>query len=290
MTEAEWLTRPAVWHLVGRTSDRKLRLFACACARLLIEAVTKREGMPHLWRWVSSTEVERLVAVVALGEALSDGIAVVEELNAARADPTQVPRNLHHSVCDPREYANKAAYGTLNEIAFDAAGGAMGCVHLGFGELNDKEPFGTGPAFDFDVDSPLLRDIFGNPFRPVTFSPAWRTDTAVVTRPADVRVPRLLRDADSGRRASGRRAATATTSSTTAATTRHARPRVLGGRSGAREGVTVPFALSICSISVTTNAGTSPGVRFVITLPAPHFLRSTEVPLAVAPRVTSEPL
>jgi hypothetical protein len=25
----------------------------------------------------------------------------------------------------------------------------------------------------------LLRDIFGNPFRPVTFSPAWRTGTAV---------------------------------------------------------------------------------------------------------------
>jgi hypothetical protein len=25
----------------------------------------------------------------------------------------------------------------------------------------------------------LLRDIFGNPFRPVTFLPAWRTDTAV---------------------------------------------------------------------------------------------------------------
>ena len=26
---------------------------------------------------------------------------------------------------------------------------------------------------------PLLRDIFGNPFRPVAFSPEWRTDTAV---------------------------------------------------------------------------------------------------------------
>ena len=25
----------------------------------------------------------------------------------------------------------------------------------------------------------LLRDIFGNPFRPVTFAPVWRTDTAV---------------------------------------------------------------------------------------------------------------
>src|SRR5205823_12081645 len=27
--------------------------------------------------------------------------------------------------------------------------------------------------------SDLLRDIFGNPFRPVAFSPSWRTDTAV---------------------------------------------------------------------------------------------------------------
>ena len=26
---------------------------------------------------------------------------------------------------------------------------------------------------------PLIRDIFGNPFRPVAFDPAWRTSTAV---------------------------------------------------------------------------------------------------------------
>ena len=26
----------------------------------------------------------------------------------------------------------------------------------------------------------LVRDIFGNPFRPVAFSPQWRTDTAVL--------------------------------------------------------------------------------------------------------------
>ena len=25
----------------------------------------------------------------------------------------------------------------------------------------------------------FFRDIFGNPFRPITFSPSWRTDTAV---------------------------------------------------------------------------------------------------------------
>ena len=26
---------------------------------------------------------------------------------------------------------------------------------------------------------PIIRDVFGNPFRPVAFDPAWRTDTAV---------------------------------------------------------------------------------------------------------------
>ena len=29
------------------------------------------------------------------------------------------------------------------------------------------------------VKQRLIRDIFGNPFLPVTFSPAWRTDTAI---------------------------------------------------------------------------------------------------------------
>jgi hypothetical protein len=32
---------------------------------------------------------------------------------------------------------------------------------------------------EFAAKGQLLRDIFGNPFRPVAFSPEWRTDTAV---------------------------------------------------------------------------------------------------------------
>jgi hypothetical protein len=37
---------------------------------------------------------------------------------------------------------------------------------------------GQGVGFRPDL-AELVRDIFGNPFRPVTFSPSWRTDTAV---------------------------------------------------------------------------------------------------------------
>jgi hypothetical protein len=38
---------------------------------------------------------------------------------------------------------------------------------------------GLAPEEEFAAQADLLREIFGNPFRPVTFSPQWRTDTAV---------------------------------------------------------------------------------------------------------------
>ncbi|HEY1192447.1 MAG TPA: hypothetical protein VGE74_32790 [Gemmata sp.] len=38
---------------------------------------------------------------------------------------------------------------------------------------------GPGPEAEELAQTELLRDIFGNPFRPVTFLPEWRTGTAV---------------------------------------------------------------------------------------------------------------
>ena len=37
----------------------------------------------------------------------------------------------------------------------------------------------TARQAEYGVQVALIRDIFGNPFRPVTFDPAWRTSTAV---------------------------------------------------------------------------------------------------------------
>jgi hypothetical protein len=45
-------------------------------------------------------------------------------------------------------------------------------------EAREERYFG-GLAFGDRTLAVLLRDIFGNPFRPVTFSPSWRTDTAL---------------------------------------------------------------------------------------------------------------
>jgi hypothetical protein len=48
-------------------------------------------------------------------------------------------------------------------------------------EVDDNNPTYTGPVYRAEsaAHCDIIRDVFGNPFRPVVFSPAWRTDTAV---------------------------------------------------------------------------------------------------------------
>jgi len=71
MTEAEWLvcTGPMLDFVRGKASERKLRLFACACCRRVWN---------HLW----SGSVGQNATLAA--ERYADGMASVEELDACR--------------------------------------------------------------------------------------------------------------------------------------------------------------------------------------------------------------
>jgi len=78
MTEAEWLVcsepRPILDYLQGTASDRKLRLFGCACCRRIWhlledqrsrQAVELRSGSRMVWRMI-----ERAIGPVLLLKAL----------------------------------------------------------------------------------------------------------------------------------------------------------------------------------------------------------------------------
>jgi hypothetical protein len=154
MTDDEWLTsanwRAMVKFIQGKASDRKLRLFVCACCR-------------RIWDLLPDDANRDLVAAV---EDCPTGSFHDPELNAAIVASTQVERKC----------ADNWAYLAIKNLgrtyyklrALDGLGAAaMVAVNSG-----DK-------AAELSAQTELFRDIFGNPFRPVAFDPRWRTPEAV---------------------------------------------------------------------------------------------------------------
>lgn len=147
-------------HFRDRFSSRKMRLLGCACCFSIWE---------HL--------EDECRAAVWVAERYADGAADDTERWAARAvaDHAVADRAMHSAECDAAiSLTDTNAFSAAVDASLQAAGG--GYVFGAPGrDVNDEKQLLTERA----VQATLLRDIFGNPFRPVTFSPEWRTDTAI---------------------------------------------------------------------------------------------------------------
>jgi hypothetical protein len=163
MTEADWLgARPddMINHLAGldpRPSRRKTRLCMVAFCRAI---------------WHIMTD-ERCRRGVEVAERFADDPGVETDLKAAtKGLPTKRPDYAALYKTAPQEAARSCT--SRNEKFLLAA-----LVQVrAFTELawqNGSETASEPVTFQAE----MIRDIFGNPFRPVTFSPSWRTDTAL---------------------------------------------------------------------------------------------------------------
>src|SRR5205085_9131094 len=153
MTEAEWLggtdCRAMLRSLRGRASDRKLRLFACACwqrLRHLLQA-------GHL-RWF-----------LGLLEAHADGVVPRQELRAAR-QATWVavgPLAPGRPTAETRERlaARRLVLWGAHE---QARTGAVQAGRTARGVAARIGNWAVAAETKFQCD--LLRELFGNPFRP----------------------------------------------------------------------------------------------------------------------------
>lgn len=183
-TEEVWAACPAAdflfFHienarLEGRRAlnERKLRLFGCACCRLL---------------WPNLTHPSSRAAVEA-AERYADGANTEDELIAAgEAAEGILPKGrivVPHAE-DPRraEYLRLAPAWAAGSVVRSEGDGWPYSTHVNdiiekVMEATEYEPFTLNREVTEAALCAFLRDIFGNPFRPAVFSPSWRTDTAV---------------------------------------------------------------------------------------------------------------
>jgi hypothetical protein len=152
MTEAEWLTAtdptPMLEFLQKKTSNRKLRLFNCHCCRQLSGKIRE----------------ERNIAVLEAAEAYAEGIITSEEMESKGArwfdfdQPFPLAgtwqRALHLTTHVDSEIRSRL-------IAATAARSSD----------NQKKEEAKQVGF--------IKDIFGNPFHPITLSPSWLTSTVL---------------------------------------------------------------------------------------------------------------
>jgi hypothetical protein len=208
MTEADWLagTDPAAllaW-VSGRASERKLRLFACACCRALgphltgalgIQAVEVAEAFAdgHAAAWELGRAHWRSTSPVSAAAALPDAARAAEQasrLALARLAGVRAAGKAATAEAAVWQAAESAAWWTRASGAGAAAVRAVRRHALRRARREVEEEMRRAEcrarASDLRRQCGLLRDLFGNPFRRGTFDPGRLADGGRVAQLARV--------------------------------------------------------------------------------------------------------
>jgi hypothetical protein len=160
MFEARWVNcedpEEMLRYLLGKTGDRKFRLFACACVR-------------RVWRLLRD---ERSRSAVHMAERYADRPGGLTQLLSARREARLAEQYFHGLArhgegadYEMARWAARAAEATVEDTGWDVAcNAAWSAAHAVQGQA----------AGERVAQCYLLRDAFGNPFCPESFAPAWR--------------------------------------------------------------------------------------------------------------------
>jgi hypothetical protein len=167
MTEADWLacTDPAAMldFLEGRLSERKLRLFACACCR-------------RIWPLLTSPDSRHAIEV---SERFADGRAPQLDLAgalifAARSQGGQAGQAAYLAASRKPLITTREASAAAIEAAAEAATAEAHATAANRDAWAAVDAaLGRARAAEAEQQAALLRDLLGNPFRPVVVEPSW---------------------------------------------------------------------------------------------------------------------
>lgn len=173
MTETEWLAcqnpiAPVVF-VAPTANPRKMRLYFCACCARVLAATPQSRRLFRGYYAGSFEQLERALGVV---EQFAEGLVSADALARARADARDalyVPPSI--------DYGGETDL--WREVSAVEAAAADKPVPETVVAARLRATEGQVPRAEHDRwQAAVLRDIVGNPFRPVEFDPMWRTDTA----------------------------------------------------------------------------------------------------------------
>jgi hypothetical protein len=185
LDEHEWLTGTdpdgmlaflLSGHVRVRALHRKLRLLSCAFCRRIEDLLLDERS-----RWA-----------VDVGERFVDGMASEEELRHAHKAATDAAEDFVSRTSTSNVYgggvssADRKAKGLAARAAAEATTPLRpeAAVATAFEAAIERGAAMDGTAWAVEALGvparlALLRDVFGNPFRPVPFSPQWRSEDVV---------------------------------------------------------------------------------------------------------------
>jgi hypothetical protein len=179
MREGEWLTSAEPDAMLGflrrKAGDRKLRLFACACVRR-----TPAGHAETVWDLLGDARSRR---AVELAERYADGEVGDAALAQAHAASRSAVREAalwapSEAVVSARMSASEAADAAY-QLPWDAAAAA---AHWAATAAHQGGIPGERGAAEAHI-ARLLREVFGNPFRPLRVEAGWATwQAGVVAR------------------------------------------------------------------------------------------------------------
>jgi hypothetical protein len=161
MTESEWLacTDPdkMLQYSHKKPSERKRRLFCCACCR-------------RLWSLLTDQRSRKVIEVTEL---YVDGLTSKKEMDAAQAAAAAASKEVAEMAPPPRPNRRETRAGLM---AVEAAWAAPRLSKLS-AQFARRAVWEAGQAEEEAFQCEILRDLFGNPFRPVSIEPSWLTPT-----------------------------------------------------------------------------------------------------------------
>jgi hypothetical protein len=190
MTEAEtqWFActdpRPMLAFLSSKVRDRKLRLFACACClrtEQFLNDEQTRVAIDVVEQFWDGKVVHKVYA--AAEKAAADSVAVLRHAVAAK-QATSSSSNSQGVKLLAYLFAAEAVLGCFGKSFVDVAAECRGALR-GFRTADiedDDESRKQGESIEVAeraIQAALIRDIFGNPFRPVSVEGSWLTSTIV---------------------------------------------------------------------------------------------------------------